>query len=104
MRGAPAISGTVRDGSTGRPLADARVEITGAARFETWLGARAVPYGDVWDGLEERVDRVRTNRDGHFHFVDLPPGRYTVVASLPGATTRYGTAQASSSARPKGAR
>jgi hypothetical protein len=40
----------------------------------------------------ERPDRTRTAGDGHFHFMDLPNGEYTLVASLPGFGGRYGAA------------
>jgi protocatechuate 3,4-dioxygenase beta subunit len=86
--------GTVRDAATGRPLAGARIEITAAARFEKWLHARAAPHGAQWDEFDERPDRVLSAADGRFLFVDLPAGRYTIVATLPDAGTRYGTAHA----------
>jgi Carboxypeptidase regulatory-like domain len=95
VRGRPAIVGTVRDAVTGRPLSGARVEIAGAARFKQWLQTRALPHGAQWGELEERADRVRTAADGRFLFVDLPAGRYTIVATLPDAGTRYGAARAS---------
>ena len=44
--------------------------------------------------LVERPDRTLTVEDGHFHFLDLPDGQYTLEASLPGSGTRFGTAQA----------
>jgi hypothetical protein len=97
VRGRPAITGIVRDAVTGRPLAGARVEVAGSARFDAWLGTRALPHGDDWDGMQERDDRALTGPEGRFLLVDLPPGRYTVVASLPDAGTRYGTASGTAS-------
>jgi hypothetical protein len=94
VRGRPSIAGTVQDAVTGRPLGGARVELTGAAKFAQWLEARAVPHGSRWDELDTRPDRVRAGADGRFLFVDLPAGRYTVVATLPEAGTRYGSASA----------
>lgn len=35
----------------------------------------------------------RTKVDGHFHFLDLPNGRYTLTALLPGSGLRDQTAQ-----------
>jgi hypothetical protein len=94
MRGRPAIVGMVRDAVTGRPLAGARVELAAAARFEKWLQARAVPHGADWDQMDERPDRVLSAADGRFLFVDLPAGRYSLVATLPDGGTRYGAAHA----------
>ncbi len=86
-----AIAGQVTDAQTGRAVGGAQVEITDApAEFKTWLAMRAIQHGDRWAVLAERPDRTRTAADGHFHFLDLPPGAYTLLASLPGAGTRYG--------------
>lgn len=90
-----AIAGRLTDLETGKPLAGARVEITGApSEFTAWLDLRARQFGDRWPVLAERPDRKRTAADGHFHFLDLPAGAYTLTASLPGAGSRYGTATA----------
>jgi hypothetical protein len=43
--------------------------------------------------MVERPDRHRTAADGHFRFLDLPNGQYTVTASLQRAGSRYGTAR-----------
>lgn len=65
-----AIAGRVTDFQTGKAIAQAQVQIV------------------------EGPDRTRTAADGHFHFLDLPDGQYTLIASLPGSGSRYGTAQA----------
>jgi hypothetical protein len=63
-----AIAGRVTNAQTGKPIHGARV------------------------GLG-RGPETFTAADGHFHFLDLPPGEYTLQASLPGAGTRYSQAQ-----------
>jgi hypothetical protein len=44
--------------------------------------------------MEERPDRVLSAADGRFLLVDLPAGRYSLVATLPDGGTRYGEAHA----------
>lgn len=61
-----AIAGRVLEAGTGRPLAGARVEIA--------------------DGRH-----VLSATDGFYRFLNLPPGQYTLTASLPGSGSRYGT-------------
>jgi hypothetical protein len=91
-----AIVGRVKDAQTGVPVAGARVELTNVpAAFAVLLAARELEAGSRWASLLARPDRVATEVDGHFHFLDLPDGQYTVVASLPQAGTRYATAQLS---------
>jgi hypothetical protein len=90
-----AIAGRVTDARTGKPIGGARVEIVGAPpEFTAWLAIQARRHGTRWAGMAERPDRTRTAADGHFHFLDLPDGDYTLIASLPGSGTRYDTAQA----------
>ncbi len=113
-----AIGGRVIDGMTGKALAGARVEITGAPRaFFDRLAIQALPHGDRWATLAERPDRTRAGIDGHFQFLDLPGvdhpgyfyflplsaggyddvagilGDYVLTVSLPGAGRRYSTAE-----------
>jgi hypothetical protein len=88
-----AIAGRVTDAQTGRAIGGARVGITAApAAFTDWLAIRAKQYGAQWAAMVERPDQARTALDGHFHFLDLPDGQYTLTASLPGSGSRYGTA------------
>lgn len=90
-----AIAGRVTDAQTGRAIARALVSILAApAEFTNWLALRRLEHGDRWLALVERPDRTLTVEDGHFHFLDLPDGQYTLEASLPGSGTRFGTAQA----------
>jgi hypothetical protein len=91
-----AIAGRVTDELSGRPVEGARVELTAAPTgFSAWLALRALESGPGWDALPERPDRAGVGPDGHFHFLDLPDGKYTVTASHPQAGSRYGTVGAS---------
>jgi hypothetical protein len=94
IRHQAAITGRVTEAHTGRAVRGAQVRITAAPEpFTTWLGLRAIQYGPRWESLVERPDQTRTAPDGHFHFLDLPAGSYTLTAALPAASSRYGTAQ-----------
>lgn len=89
-----AIAGQVSDRETGQTIANAVVEITGMPdAFEKKRSLQALRYGSEWERLAKRCDRTTTAIDGFFHFIDLPPGEYTLTASLPGAATRYKIAQ-----------
>ncbi|HEX6904111.1 MAG TPA: carboxypeptidase regulatory-like domain-containing protein [Thermoanaerobaculia bacterium] len=90
-----AIYGNVSDAVTGRPIEGARVEITqGPQGFSERLALQARAAGKDWPALQERPDRTRTAADGHFHFMDLPAGNYSLAATLAAAGSRYGSAQA----------
>ncbi len=85
-----AIAGRITDQRTGKPLPGARVTITGPPAFTARLALQAQQYGDRWERMSERPDRTRAAADGHFHFLDLPAGPYTLTAVLPDAGSRYG--------------
>lgn len=78
-----ALVGRVTEAETGRPLAGARVEVADAPA--AFAAARAVA---------PRRAATAAGADGHFHFLDLPGGTYSVTASVPGGGDRYGTASA----------
>lgn len=89
-----AIAGNVTDAQTGMAIWRARVEIIDAPEaFIEWLKIRARQFAERWTTMDERPDRILTAVDGHFHFLDLPDGDYTLVASLPGTGSRYGTTE-----------
>ena len=88
-----AIAGTVTDARTGQAIDGAQVRITAApTAFTDWLAIRALQDGVRWAAMAERPDQTRSAADGHFHFLDLPNGLYTLTAMLPGSGSRYGTA------------
>lgn len=94
IRHVVAVSGRVSNSQTGKAVGGARVAITdGPAEFISWLETRAKQFGARWQSMLERPDRTRTAGDGHFHFMDLPNGNYTLAVSLPGSGSRYGVAE-----------
>lgn len=85
-----AIAGQVSDKETGLTIGNAIVEITAMPeKFKTKRSLQALQYGSEWETLLKRCDRTTTAPDGFFYFIDLPPGEYTLTASLPSAATRY---------------
>ena len=92
IRHQAAIAGQVIDARTNKAIDGAQVSITKApATFTNWLAVKASQYDETqWENMPERPDRTRTAADGHFHFLDLPKGQYTLTASLPGSGSRYG--------------
>jgi hypothetical protein len=89
------IAGRVTQGQTGRPLSNALVMITaGPPEFTDLLALKAVQHGRHWESLQNRPDRTRSAADGHFHFLNLPDGQYTLEVSVPGWGSRYGITQA----------
>ena len=90
-----AVAGQVTAKETGRVVSGAQIAITTApSEFTNWLEIRKIQHGARWDSMTERPDRTRTAPDGYFYFIDLPDGQYKLTASLPGAGSRYGSAQA----------
>jgi hypothetical protein len=63
-----AIAGSVTDASTGQPISNAILEITGHHL------------------------RTFSRDDGSFYFIDLPMGQYPLTASVPDLGSRYGSA------------
>jgi hypothetical protein len=85
------VAGRVTDSRTGKPVSKARVSITTSpAVFKSFLALRAEQYGNAWDLMPERPDRTITDENGHYHFLDLPGGKYKIAAMLSDRNTRYG--------------
>ena len=87
-----AIAGQVRDEQTGKLIEGVQIIIAKAPpQFLELLNVKAKQYGDRWPSMVEREDRTRTTTEGHFHFMDLPNGSYTVHATVPDLGSRYST-------------
>jgi len=89
-----AIAGRVTDAITGRGIGGAQVRLQAPPAFAARLRLVGLQHGERWDLMAERPDRTQTRADGHFHFIDLPPGDYTVEVELPGCGSRYAPASA----------
>lgn len=90
-----AVAGKVTDRITGKVLPDVSIEIlAGPPSFMETLSVLQGVYGDSWASSMKRPDRTLTRADGHFHFMDLPDGVYTLKAVCRKTVARYGSAQA----------
>jgi hypothetical protein len=88
------IAGRVVDAETAKPIAGVDVTITAMpAAFKKTVEIAAIQYGKRWPTIVDRPDQTRTREDGLFYFMDLPNGKYTLSASLPGSGKRYSSTQ-----------
>ena len=76
------------------PLGGIDVTITsGPQQFLHMIGLRERQFQNRWASLVERPDRTRTRADGHYHFLDLPDGAYTLDVSWPAMGSCFGSAE-----------
>lgn len=91
-----AIAGKVTGPVSGQGLGHVRVSIVDAPdEYLEWLAVKQSIAGDAWHKTARRPDRVMTQPDGHFHYMDLPDGDYILHAAFPNKSTRYGGIQRS---------
>ncbi|MBD1823555.1 carboxypeptidase regulatory-like domain-containing protein [Cyanobacteria bacterium FACHB-DQ100] len=104
-----AIAGIVSDAETGELISGAEVKLGQVSTaFNHWLALKALPFEHVLnrDGriqlnptltLVQEQDALLlvtyTALDGHYYFIDLPDGIYSLQVALPHLGTRYGTRQ-----------
>jgi hypothetical protein len=104
IRHQAALAGQVVESHAQKPIPSAQVQVVAApAGFMAMLALGQKQYGAAWDSLPARPDRALTALDGHFHFLDLPDGDYTIAASLPAGGSRYGTVQGTATVKRDGA-
>jgi Carboxypeptidase regulatory-like domain len=83
-----AIAGRVIEAVTQQAIAKAVIKIEQSPpEFRQILKLKALQAKN----RSIELDRVVSAIDGCFYFLDLPPGTYTLTASLPNTGTRYGT-------------
>ncbi len=98
LEGSPALE-TLRAAGVPAPpgfrtlrIGGALVEILeGPPAFQALLAAQAAD--PEWRRRPDRPDRVFSQSDGIFCFVDLPPGPYRLRVSAPELGTRYGVVE-----------
>ncbi|MDV2996733.1 MAG: hypothetical protein N4J56_006438 [Chroococcidiopsis sp. SAG 2025] len=83
-----AIAGRIIEAVTQQAIAKAAIKIEQSPpEFRQILRLKALQARN----RSVELDRVVSAIDGCFYFLDLPPGIYTLTASLPNTGTRYGT-------------
>jgi hypothetical protein len=78
-----AISGRVLD-EQGKPVPGAQVDLTVVPEELKARLTGAASAARDWAMRDERPDRTMVRGDGLFFFLDLPPGKYTVEATMEG--------------------
>jgi Ni,Fe-hydrogenase III component G len=85
-----AIAGRVLDDKTKQIISGAMVEIIEMPEeFQKQLKLKELQYDSQWRKMSVRPDRQVTKNDGYFYFVNLPPGEYTLKASVLNRTIQY---------------
>jgi len=87
-----AIAGRVIDAKTQQAIVDAQITLSEMPdKYRSILKLKAMQYGvGSWEKI--RPDRTSSDQNGYYFFRDLPAGDYRLVAFLPKAGTRYGSA------------
>jgi hypothetical protein len=78
-----AIAGLVLQAGTGKPVANAQVEITQGPPGYAERQARLAENGSSEAAAPNEKGATRSRPDGLFFFLDLPQGNYKLVAFLP---------------------
>lgn len=84
------IAGEITDSNTGKPIKDVIVVLNKyPSAFKSLLELKSKQYNKEWKNMGMRPDRTVTDSIGHFHFMDLPAGKYTIGAMAGLRTKRY---------------
>jgi carboxypeptidase family protein len=94
VRHSVALLGLVTEEKTGKPIGGAVVTITGMPKeFKVKSEMRVMQVLRPGYKQTARIDETQTDYDGHFYFMDLPVGSYTVSASTAGRNPALGSGE-----------